>query len=304
MNKRRIVLAGGSGFLGRSLARKLLKKNYEVVVLTRSPEERQDGIAETGWNGKSLGDWVQFVDHAYAIVNLTGRSVNCQHTPENLREINESRVNSVNTLAAAIHNVAHPPHVWVQAGSLAFYGDLADEWCEENTPSGQGGAVETCRLWENAFKIVPLANTRRVLLRIGLVLARHGGALSVLGNLTKWFLGGAAGNGRQYVSWVHLADMNQMWMDSIERDDLVGVFNATAPNPVTNAEFMRELRRAMYRPWCPPAPVWAVRLGSRLMKTEPSLALTGRRCTPLHFLEKGFKFQYPELADALADIYA
>ena len=210
----------------------------------------------------------------------------------------------MNTLAAAIHNVPHPPRVWVQAGSLAIYGDLAGEWCDENTASGPGESMETCRLWENAFRIVPLANTRRVLLRIGLVLARHGGALSVLGKLTKWFLGGAAGSGRQYVSWIHLADMNQMWMDSIERDDLGGVFNATAPHPVTNAEFMRELRRAMHRPWCPPAPVWAVKLGSQLMKTEPSLALTGRRCAPLRFLEKGFRFQFPELPDALADIYA
>jgi uncharacterized protein len=302
--KKRVVLAGGSGFLGRSLARKLLKKNYEVVVLTRSPRERKDGIVEVAWNGKSLGDWVQFVDGAHAIVNLTGRSVNCRHTPENLREINESRINSVNSVAAAIHNVTHPPGAWVQAGSLAFYGDLEDQWCEENTLSGQGEAVETCRLWENAFRIVPLAKTRRVLLRIGLVLARNRGALSVLGKLTKWFLGGAAGDGRQYVSWIHLRDMNQMWMDAIEQDNLVGVFNATAPNPVTNAEFMRELRRAMYRPWCPPAPVWAVRLGSRLMQTEPSLALTGRRCAPRRFLQRGFKFQFPELPDALADLYA
>jgi hypothetical protein len=304
MNKKRVVLAGGSGFLGRSLARKLLKKNYEVVVLTRSPHERKDGIVEAMWDGKTLGEWIQYLNGAVAVVNLAGRSVNCRHTPEIRREIVESRVNSVNALAAAIDHVGHPPRVWVQAGSLAFYGDLADEWCEENTPSGQGEAVEICRLWENAFRIVPLRNTRRVLLRIGLVLARHGGALSVLGKLTKWFLGGAAGNGRQYISWIHLADMNQMWMDSIEREDLAGVFNAAAPHPVTNAEFMRELRRAMYRPWCPPAPVWAVRLGSWLMETDPSLALTGRRCTPLNFLEKGFKFQFPELPDALADIYA
>ena len=120
--------------------------------------------------------------------------------------------------------------------------------------------VETCRLWETAFKTAPLPSTRRVLLRIGLVLARDGGALSVLGKLTKWFLGGAAGNGRQYVSWIHLADMSQMLMDAIERDDVLGIFNATGPNPVTNAEFMAELRRALHRPWCPPAPVWAVRL--------------------------------------------
>jgi uncharacterized protein (TIGR01777 family) len=304
MNKKRVVLAGGSGFLGRSLARKLVKKNYEVVVLTRSPRERTDGVLEAVWDGKTLGEWIQFLNGAEAVVNLTGRSVNCRHTPENRREIVESRVNSVNDLAAAIDHVSRPPRVWVQAGSLAYYGDLADEWCDESTPSGQGEAVEICRLWENAFRIVPLKNTRRVLLRIGIVLARHGGALSVLGKLTKWFLGGAAGNGRQYVSWIHLADMNQMWMDAIEREDLGGVFNACAPHPVTNAEFMHEMRRAMYRPWCPPAPVWAVRLGSRLMKTEPSLALTGRRCSPLRFLEKGFKFQFTELPDALADIYA
>ncbi len=301
--KKRVVLAGGSGFLGRALARKLLKKNYDVVVLTRSPHERTDGIVEVAWDGKTLGEWIQFLSGAAAVVNLAGRSVNCRHTPENRREIVESRVNSVNALAAAIDHVAHPPRVWVQTGSLAYYGDLADQWCEENTASGQGEAVETCRLWENAFKIVPLANTRRVLLRIGLVLARQGGALSVLGQLTKWFLGGAAGSGRQYVSWIHLADMNQMWLDSIERDDVVGVFNASSPNPVTNAEFMRELRRALHRPWCPPAPVWAVRLGSRLMQTEPSLALTGRRCLPGHFRERGFKFRFPELPGALADIY-
>jgi uncharacterized protein (TIGR01777 family) len=304
MDKKRVVLAGGSGFLGCALARLLLGKNYEVVVLTRSPREREDGVKEVAWNGKSLGDWVSYLDGAHAVVNLAGRSVNCRHTPENVREINESRINSVNTVAAAIHNVAQPPRVWVQAGSLAIYGDLEDQWCEEGTPSGQGEMVETCRLWENAFKTVPLSYTRRVLLRIGLVLARDGGALSVLGKLTKWFLGGAAGTGRQYVSWIHLADMNQMLMDSIERDDVVGVFNATGPDPVTNAEFMAELRRALHRPWCPPAPVWAVRLGSRWMQTDPSLALTGRRCAPRRFLKIGFEFQFPELRGALRDIYA
>jgi len=303
VNGRRIVLAGGSGFLGRALAEKLGVKNYKVVLLTRSPREREDGVKEVAWNGRTLGDWVQYLDDACAIVNLTGRSVNCRHTPENVREINESRINSVNALATAIHSVTHPPRVWVQAGSLAFYGDLEDQWCDENTPFGQGKAVETCRLWENAFTTVPPSKTRRVLLRIGIVLARDGGALSVLGKLTKRFLGGAAGNGRQYVSWIHLEDMNQMWIESIERDDLVGVFNATGPNPVTNAEFMRELRRALYRPWCPPAPIWAVRLGSWWMQTEPSLALTGRRCEPRRFLQAGFKFQFPELRGALKDIY-
>jgi uncharacterized protein (TIGR01777 family) len=301
--KKRVVLAGGSGFLGRALARELRLRDYEVVVLTRWPRPREDGVREIAWNGKSLGAWVQYLDGAHAIVNLAGRSVNCRHTPENLREINESRINSVNTLASAVHNVARPPRVWVQAGSLAFYGDLDDEWCEEGTPSGEGTTVETCRLWENAFATVPLPQTRRVLLRIGLVLARDAGALSVLGKLTRWFLGGAAGTGQQYVSWIHLADMIQMLMAPIEREEVIGVFNATGPNPVTNTKFMFELRRALHRPWCPPAPDWAVRLGSWWMQTEPSLALTGRRCRPARFLKLGFKFQFPELRSALKNIY-
>lgn len=303
MTKRRVVLAGGSGFLGQSLVPKLLLRSCEVVVLTRSPQQRNDGAREVAWNGRTLGDWVPCLDGAHAVVNLAGRSVNCRHTPENVREINESRVNSVNAVAAAIHNVAHPPRVWVQAGSLAFYGDLDDRWCEEGAPSGQGKMVETCRLWETACLAAPLPGTRQVLLRIGLVLAREGGALPVLGKLTRWFLGGAAGSGRQYVSWIHLTDMDQMVIDAIERDEAIGVFNASAPNPVTNAEFMAELRRALHRPWCPPAPDWAVRFGSWLMRTDPSLALTGRRCAPKRFLKLGFKFQFPELRGALREIY-
>ncbi|MGD0743628.1 MAG: TIGR01777 family oxidoreductase [Verrucomicrobiota bacterium] len=303
MNKKRVVLAGGSGFLGRALGAELLKCDHEVVVLTRAPRERIDGVREVEWDGEHPGEWIQFLDGAEAVVNLAGRSVNCRHTPENLREINESRVNSVRAVVAAIYHVKHPPRVWVQAGALAFYGDTDDRWCDESTPPGEGEAAETCKLWENAFNHAPVPKTRQVLLRIGIVLGRDGGALSVLGKLTRWFLGGAAGNGRQYVSWIHLADLNRMFIAAIELDDLAGTFNATAPNPVTNAEFMAELRRALRRPWSPPAPEWAVRFGSRLMGTEPSLALTGRRCAPRRFLEIGFQFQFAELSAALKDIY-
>lgn len=303
MNKKRVVLAGGNGFLGRALATELLKRDYQVVVLTRAPHERNDGVREAEWDGDHLGEWIQFLDGAEAIVNLTGRSVNCRHTPENVREINESRVKSVGAVAAAVYHVTHPPRVWVQAGSLAFYGDTGDRWCDENAPPGEGEATETCKLWENAFKNISVPKTRRVLLRIGIVLGREGGALSVFGKLTKWFLGGTVGNGRQYISWIHLADMNRMFIEAIQREDLAGNFNATAPNPVTNAEFMSELRRALRRPWSPSGPEWAVRFGSRLMKTEPSLALTGRRCAPKRFLEGGFQFKFAELRAALKDIY-
>jgi uncharacterized protein (TIGR01777 family) len=154
-----------------------------------------------------------------------------------------------------------------------------------------------------AGEAAPTPGTRRVVLRIGFALGRDGGALRLLGRLTKRFLGGTVGSGRQYISWIHVADLNQMFIAAIEREEIRGAFNATGPNPVSNAEFMRELRRVLGRPWSPPAPVWAVRLGSRWMGTEASLALTGRRCTPRRFLESGFVFQFPQLPAALADLF-
>ena len=301
--KGRVVLAGGSGFIGRALASGLLKGGYEVVVLTRAPRERDDGVREVEWDGEHIGEWIQFLDGAKALVNLTGRSVNCRHTPEHLREIRESRVNSVRVLTVALDHAKQPPQVWVQAGAVGFYGNRGEWLCDENAPVGDGALADICRQWEDVFHSIKARQTRRVLLRIGFVLGRDGGALPVLAKLTRRFLGGAAGNGRQYISWIHLADLTRMFIEAIERDDRAGTFNATAPAPVTNAEFMRVLRRIVYRPWSPPVPAWAVRVGSRLMQTEPSLALDGCRCVPDRFLEGGFQFQFAELRPALKEIY-
>jgi uncharacterized protein (TIGR01777 family) len=162
--------------------------------------------------------------------------------------------------------------------------------------------AKVCEQWENAFHSVDSPKLRRVVLRIGFVLGRESGALPVLANLTKWFLGGSVGNGKQFISWIHVADLTQMFLAAIEREDLSGTFNAVAPNAVTNEEFMRELRRALHRPWSPPAPVFAVRLGARLMGSEPSLALTSQRCAPKHFLAAGLEFRFPQLAPALTDL--
>ncbi|MGD1087684.1 MAG: TIGR01777 family oxidoreductase, partial [Verrucomicrobiota bacterium] len=269
MNKARVLLAGGSGFIGQSLARELLARNYEVVILTRAPCERFDGGREVEWSGTYVGEWIKYLDGAEAIVNLVGRNINCPHTPENLREIMESRVNSVCAIVAAFDHVKNPPHVWVQAGAIGFYGDPNDTVCDENSPPGNDALAEVCQRWEAAFSSARTPKTRQVLLRIGFVLGCDGGALPVLSKLTKWFLGGTVGSGKQFISWIHLADLTQMFMSAIENENLSGTFNATAADPVTNAEFMRELRRALHRPWSPPAPVWAVKLSSRLMKSEP-----------------------------------
>lgn len=303
MSKKRIVIAGGSGFIGRALAMLLVARGYEVVVLTRSPHERGDGVTEMAWDGEHIGEWIKILDGAEAVVNLAGRGINCRHTSENLREIIKSRVDSVNAVAGGIDFAARPPRVWVQASAIGFYGDRGNVVCHENSPAGNDSLAEICKQWEGAFNSANAPKTRKVLLRIGFVLGKDGGALPVLAGLTKRFLGGAVGNGKQYISWIHLADLAQMFVEAIERETLIGVFNGTASAPVMNKEFMRELRRVLHRPWSPPAPEWMVKIGSHLMGSEPSLALASQRCVPQRFLEAGFKFQFADLRSALQNLY-
>jgi uncharacterized protein (TIGR01777 family) len=304
MKNSRVVIAGGSGFLGASLARDLLSAGCEVVVLTRTPRKRSDGAVEIAWDGRTSGDWIRSIDGARAIVNLTGKSVHCRYTESNRREIVSSRVDSVHAIAKAILAASSKPAVWIQSGSLAIYGDSGDRICDETSPAGQGFSAETCLSWERAFQEANSSNlesnsTRQVLLRIGFALDAGGGALETLASLARRFLGGTTGRGNQFISWLHVEDLNRMMRWAMARDEVAGIFNATGPNPVTNHVFMRELRRAVGRPWSPPVPKWAVRVGARLMNTEPELALSGRRCVPSRLLSMGFKFKHPDLRDAL-----
>jgi len=306
MKLKRIVLAGGSGFIGRALARALVVRGYEVIVLTRTPRPNT-GFREIEWDGDHVGEWIQFLGDAEAVVNLTGRNVNCPHTPENLREILESRVNSVKAIAQSIPHVTiplikKPPRTWVQASATGFYGDTGDRLCDESSPAGKDALAVVCKKWEDAFNVADAPKTRKLALRIGFVLGRDGGALPVLSRLTRWFLGGSVGNGRQFISWIHLADLTRMFVAAIEREDLTGTYNAVGLNPEMNRDFMRELRHVLHRPWSPPAPEFAVRLGARWMHSEPSLALVSQCCAPIRFLEAGFEYHFPRLRPALEDL--
>jgi uncharacterized protein (TIGR01777 family) len=299
------ILAGGSGFLGSALAAELVAHGWEVVVLTRQPKPPEGAVREVAWDGKNFAAWAHELDGADALVNLTGRSVNCVHTPENKRLILRSRVDSVRALGIALASCRRPPPVWVQAASLALYGDAGDRVCDENAPPADDFSAQVCRQWEAALEEVSAPQTRKVVLRIGLVLGPGGGALGPLEKLTRWFLGGTVGRGQQYLSWLHTADMKEIFLQAIRRPDQSGVYNVCAPHPVPNAEFMRELRGALGRPWSPPAPEWAVRFGARfILRTDADLALTGRRCVPARLLQQGFKFSYADLRPALREIFA
>jgi hypothetical protein len=298
--KPKVIIAGGSGFLGQHLESALTARNYQVIILTRLPKRPN----HVRWDGETLGNWTTQIDEAQVVVNLTGRSVNTRYTPKNRREIINSRVKSVAVINQAILNSQTPPSILVQVSSLAIYGDTGGIICDETTPASSGFSPEVCIQWEDAFYASDLPNTRRVVLRTGLALANDGGALEVLAKLTRFFLGGKVGSGRQYISWLHIEDMNRIFLQAIEDETWEGIYNATGPNPVTNAEFMRTLRQTLKRPWSPPAPAFAVHIGSWFMRTEPQLALHGRRCVPKRLLDQGFEFHYPDLQAALTDIFA
>ena len=302
-DKPRIVIAGGSGFIGQALSEFLTRRNFEIVVLTRGKNESRGGIRHVMWDGKSAAAWTSEIDGAAAAINLAGHSINCRFTAENRRQILESRVDSSRALAKAIASSSNPPRLLVQTSGIGYYNSTDERFVDESSPASSDFMAEVCQQWENAADAFALPATRKVILRIGIVLDRNGGVLAVLERLTQKYLGGAAGNGRQFVSWIHLRDLMHIILAAIERPDLSGIFNATAPNPITNAELMRELRRVMHRPWSPPVPAPMIRLGAWLMGTEGNLALQSFRVRPKRLLDAGFAFQYPHLHDALRDLY-
>ena len=302
MKNGKIIIAGGNGFLGLSLARFLAAKDYEVVILCRRPLSDEAPARGVIWDGRTLGAWATELEGAKAVVNLTGKNVNCRYTVANLREINDSRVDSVRVVGEAIRACTMPPAAWVQAGSLAIYGDAGDRVCDENAPSGEGIPVDTCLRWERAFAAEETPGTRKVMFRISFVLGSGGGALRMLVGLTRAFLGGAIGNGRQFISWIHEEDMNRLWLRAIEDASTSGIYNATSPGAVTNADFMCTLRKVLRRPWSPPTPAFLVPVGCWFLRTEPVLALTGRCGVPSRLKDDGFEFLHSDLGRALESL--
>ncbi len=303
-DKRKIVLAGGSGFLGRELAEVLEERGDEAVVLTRNPDLYKGPGRAVEWNGKTLDEaWVEELNGADAIVNLAGKNVNCRQTESNRAEVLNSRVDSVAIIGEAIRQISKPPPIWIQTSSLAIYGDAGDRVCDESAHVASGYPANVCVDWESELGRAIIPGNRWAVLRISFVLGKEDGALPVLARLVKFGLGGSIGNGKQWISWIHLDDMMAVFLDALDNPEFEGIYNVTAPNPVTNSDFMKTLRKVLGRPWSPPAPSFAVRLGAPVLGSDPEIALTGRRCIPARLESAGFNFQHPELKPALQTIY-
>jgi uncharacterized protein (TIGR01777 family) len=304
-----VVIAGGSGFLGVSLANQLAQSGTPVVILSRTPPKVNGPWRHVTWDARSLDSWHRELDDAAGLVNLVGRTVDCIKTPDHQDEILRSRVEATRVLGEAVRSVKSPPPVWVQMSTAHIYGDPPTVPYSEDSLMGVGLAPTVGRAWEEAFHASALASQRKVILRTSFVIGRDrgagGGALSRLRTLVRFGLGGTVGSGRQGISWIHEADMNQLFMRGLTDSGMHGVYIATAPHPVSQREFMRTLRRAMGMPIGLPAFGWMVRLGAPLlMRTDPELALYGRYLVSKRLSEDGFEFRFPELRGALADLFA
>jgi len=307
--QQRIVIAGGSGFLGLGLADHLLQAGYSVHILSRNRPDTSLAIDWTAWDGRTLENWQEILSGAAAVVNLSGRTVNCIKTPDHKDEILRSRVESTRVLGAAMRTIEPPPPVWVQMSTAHIYGDPPQAVCTEESAFGYGLAPDVGRAWEAAFAEAKLPDQRGVILRTSFVLGRDrgagAGALDTLAGLARWGLGGRVGSGKQGMSWIHETDMNRLFQRAIEDESMTGAYIASAPHPVSQVEFMRELRKTLRIPFGLPALTWMVRLGAPMvLRTDPELALYGRYVRSARLAQEEFEFTFPELRDALQDVLA
>jgi uncharacterized protein len=311
----KVILAGGSGQIGTVLARAFHGRGDEAVVLSRTPA-RGVPWRTAGWDGNEI-------DGADVVINLAGRSVDCRYHPANRKEILSSRVDTTLALGRAIAAATRPPKLWLQSSTATIYAHRYDAPNDEFTGRLGGGergapgagqapdakdtwefSISVAKAWEAAFDscAVP-AGCRKVAMRSAMVMSPdHGGVFDVLLRLVRFGLGGRAGDGRQYVSWIHDGDFVRAILWLIEHEEMEGAVNLASPGPVPNTEFMRLLRRAWGMPVGLPAAEWMVELGAFFLRTESELILKSRRVVPGRLLQAGFQFEHPEWGAAAVDL--
>jgi uncharacterized protein (TIGR01777 family) len=307
----RIVIAGGSGFLGSPLAEMYAEEGHDVRILSRSlkpGEMRHDsgtgvpGITRVGWNadGKT-GSWSAVLEGADALINLAGESIAGKRwTPKRKALLRDSRILPTRGLAAAMREAAQPPPVFVSGSAVGYYGPAGDEARTEASPAGAGFLAQLCDEWEREAQAAARSGVRVVLLRSGIAIEKSGGALPEMMRPFRFFVGGPMGSGRQYISWIHRLDWIEIVRWIVQTPEVSGPVNATAPHPVTNRQFARALGRAMRRPSIVPAPSFALKL---VLGELAQSILTGQRVLPTVAQKNGYHFRYPELDQAFRGIF-
>lgn len=310
-----MVIAGGSGQVGTILQRAFAPK-HEVVVLSRAAEKAEGKVRMVGWDGERIGPWASELEGADVLINLAGRSVNCRYGTKNRREIIDSRVNSTRVLGEACAGLKSPPQVWLQASTATIYAHVPPGAAPHDEGGVIGGnevgvpetwrfSIEVATAWERAFDEVKLPHTRKVKLRSAMVMSSDAkGVFDTLLALVNSRLGGRAGDGRQYVSWIHERDFVRALEWIIERKEFRAHVNICAPNPLTNDDFMRELRQAAGVSFGLPATRWMLELGAIFIRTETELILKSRRVVPGWLESSGFQFEFPHWRAAARELCA
>ena len=309
-SSKKIVIPGGGGFIGRHLTRYFADKGWEVVVLSRRRNERQEGARFVWWDGANLDAWVDELDGSDAVINLAGRTVNCRYNKKNRRQIYESRQSSTEVIGEAIADCAAPPSVWFNASSATVYRHSLDRAMDEATgdidlvepgkPRDKWEfSVDVVNRWEAALFDAPTPDTRRIAMRLSMVFGSgKGGVYEAFRNIARFGLAGTQGPGNQYVSWLHVVDFLRMIDWCIENENLEGTINMCSPKPIPNREFLKALREASGARFGLPATWWMLEIGAFFMRTETELLLKSRRVMPGRLIDSGFTFDHPNWPDA------
>ncbi|MFT5646443.1 MAG: hypothetical protein ACI976_001125 [Aureispira sp.] len=302
----KLIIPGGSGFLGLQLARHFGAKGWMVYILSRQEKKSEGNIRFLSWDGKTLGAWAKEIDGADAIVNMAGRTVNCRYNETNKKQILDSRIDSTRILGEAVAKAINKPKIWINSSSATIYQDTRGTLPANNEYDGKIGtdfSMNICKAWEKEFNAAPSDTVRKIALRSAIVIGKEpGGAMEYLINLSKLWLGGTQGGGQQFISWVHLNDFGRVVEFLIEQEHISGVINCAAPNPVTNQTFMKELRNAVGRSWGLPMPKFLLALGAVFLRTQTELVLKSRKVVSKRLEEEGFQFEYSTIQTAFKEI--
>ncbi|WP_034671272.1 TIGR01777 family oxidoreductase [Epilithonimonas caeni] len=295
----KIIIAAGTGFLGKNLEQYFLNKNNEVKILTRNPKRKNEIL----WDAKTVGNWKNELEDADILINLAGKSVDCRYNEKNKKEIYDSRIDSTRVLQQAIDECQNPPRIWINASSATIYIHSETNLnTEANGIIGDDFSMNICKSWEKEFFKKNNQNIRKVALRTSIVLGENGGAFPKFKQISKLGLGGKQGRGNQMMSWIHIDDFCEAVRFIIENEQLQGAINITAPNPLYNETMMKLLCKKIKIPFGIPSPVWLLEVAAIFIKTETELMLKSRNVYPEILIRNGFQFKYDDFEKALNDL--